>query len=124
MIFAPPGSTTHFSCTEQDGVVVVTFVRQQLTDEDNIEQLGESLYLLLERDAQSRIVLDLSHLDYVTSAVLGKFITLHRRLHRQGGALVLCAMQQNVSETLRSSHLLDYFQTADCVETAKAVLTA
>lgn len=123
MKFAAPDSTSHFNCTEDAGVIVVTFLRQQLTDEDNIERLGESLFALLEKDPRSRIVLDLSHLDFVTSAVVGKFITLHRRLHREGGALVICALQSNVRETLRASHLLEYFETADTVEAAKAALT-
>ena len=123
-MFAVPGSANHFTCAADSGAVVVTFLHQQLTDEDNIEQLGEALYALLEKDAQSRIILDLSQLDFVTSAVLGKFITLHRRLHRQGGALVLCSLQPNVRETLRASRLLDYFQTADSVDSAKTVLTA
>jgi anti-sigma B factor antagonist len=122
MIFTAAGSANHFTCVDDDGAVVVTFVRQQLTDEDNIEQLGEALFSLLEKDAQLRIILDLSQLDYVTSSVLGKFITLHRRLRRQGGALALCGLQPNVRETLRASRLLDYFQTADSVEAARALL--
>lgn len=123
MIFAASGIANHFTCVEDEGAAVVTFLRQQLTDEDNIEQLGEALFSLLEKDAQLRIILDLSQLDYVTSSVLGKFITLHRRLRRQGGMLVLCAMQPNVRETLRASRLLDYFQTADTVDAARAALT-
>jgi len=101
----------------------VTFVHSQLTDEDNIEQLGEALFALLEKGSRLRIILDLSQLDYVTSSVLGKFITLHRRLHRQGGALALCCMQPNVRETLRASRLLDYFQTAETVDAARGLLT-
>jgi anti-sigma B factor antagonist len=122
VIFAASASTHHFTCEERGGAVIVTFLRQQLTDEDNIEQLGEALFALLDKDARSRIILDLSQLDYVTSSVLGKFITLHRRLHRQGGALVLSAMQPNVREALRASRLLEYFQTADSVEAAQAAL--
>jgi anti-sigma B factor antagonist len=121
---APTGSAAHFTCVEDEGAVVVTFVRAQLTDEDNIEQMGEALFALLDKDAKRRIILDLAPLDYVTSAVLGKFITLHRRLHRQGGALVLCGLQPNVRESLRASRLLEYFVTADTREAAHAVLPA
>ena len=116
------GSATHFTCVEDTGAVIVTFLRPQLTDEDNLEQVGEALFALVEKDAQSRIILDLSQLDYITSSVLGKFITLHRRLHRQGGTLVLCGIQSNVRESLRASRLLDYFQTADTIDAAHAVL--
>lgn len=124
MTLESPGSAAHFTCVEDEGAVLVTFIRSQLTDEDNIEQMGQALFALLEKDAQTRIILDLSPLDYVTSAVLGKFITLHRRLHRQGGALVLCGLQTNVRETLRASRLLDYFQTAEDCEAARAVFIA
>ena len=124
MTLAPTGSAAHFTCVEDEVAVVVTFVRAQLTDEDNIEQMGEALFALLDKDAKRRIILDLAPLDYVTSAVLGKFITLHRRLHRQGGALVLCGLQPNVRESLRASRLLEYFVTADTREAAHAVLPA
>ncbi|MFO1095943.1 MAG: STAS domain-containing protein [Planctomycetaceae bacterium] len=117
------GSAAHFTCVEDAGAIIVTFVRQQLTDEDNLEQVGEALFALVEKDAQSRIILDLSQLDYITSSVLGKFITLHRRLHRQGGTLVLCGIQPNVRESLRASRLLDYFQTADTIDAAHAALS-
>jgi anti-sigma B factor antagonist len=121
-VIVTAASATHFTCVEDAGAVIVTFVRQQLTDEDNIEQVGDALFALVEKDAHSRIILDLSQLDYITSSVLGKFITLHRRLHRLGGAVVLCAIQPNVRESLRASRLLDYFQTADSVEDAHAAL--
>jgi len=120
---APTGSEAHFTCVEDEVAVVVTFIRPQLTDEDNIEQMGDALFALLDKDAKTRIILDLSPLDYVTSSVLGKFITLHRRLHRQGGVLVLCSLQPNVREALRASRLLEYFLTADTLDAAHAALT-
>ena len=45
------GSATHFTCVEDAGAIIVTFVRPQLTDEDNLEQVGEVLFALVEKDA-------------------------------------------------------------------------
>jgi len=116
------GIANHFTCVEDAGAVIVSFIHQQLTDEDNIEEVGDRLFALVNKDAQSRIILDMSQLDYVTSSVLGKFITLHRRLRRVGGALVLCGIHSNVRESMRASRLLEYFQTAETVTGAHALL--
>ena len=104
--------------------MIVTFHRPQLTDEDNLELMGEELFRLVEKDQQRRIVLNLGMVEFVTSSVLGKWITLHRKVARQSGALVLCSLQPNVREILEASRLLTYFHSAGTVDDALALLGA
>ena len=103
-------------CFEADGSsgsVVATFFPGRLDEEHNVEELGQSLFQLIDQYGYRQVALDLTQTSFVTSAVLGKLITLHRRLHRADGRLVLCGLQQPVETVMRRSNLLSYFQVVN-----------
>ena len=100
---------------------MVTYHRPQLTDEDNVEQMGQALFNLVEKDQHRRVLLNLAMVRYVTSSVLGKWITLNRKIVRNGGVLVLCELQPELREILDTCRLLTYFQTADTIDDGRTV---
>ena len=115
------GSTGQSFCTlVTDGdVAVATYHRPALSDEDNIEQMGQELFSLVEQQNFRRVILNLNMVEYLTSATIGKWITLHRKLARNDGSLVLCEIQPSIRDILETSRLLSYFNTADSVENAR-----
>ena len=102
-----------FEADVSSGSVVATFFPGRLDEEHNVEELGQSLFQLIDQYGYRQVALDLTQTSFVTSAVLGKLITLHRRLHRADGRLVLCGLQQPVETVMRRSNLLSYFQVVD-----------
>ena len=119
----PEELNSQFFQTEAIGhCVVVRFHAGPLNEESNIEELGRSLFQLIDHHGHHRIAIDLSQSSFITSSVLGKLISLHRRLHRAAGRLVLFGLQDPVESVMRRSNLYDYFQVADCLETAIAWL--
>jgi anti-sigma B factor antagonist len=99
-------------------VVVARFTRPNLSEEENVEQLGHELFSLVDQFDCRKVVLDLGGVQFVTSSVLGKMITLHRKLHRKEGLLVICNVGGSVAGVMRTSRLLDYFNVADDVDGA------
>ena len=124
MTLSQHGQTSCFTCTTDDESVVVTYHRNQLTDEDNIERMGEDLFALVEQEGRRAVILNLSLVRFVTSSVLGKWITLHRKLARQGGTLVLCHLQHDLHEILDESRLLTYFQWTKTIDDARRLIAA
>lgn len=114
--FAP----TYMSLDVDGDVTVAKFVVEQLNDEENIELLGHELFALVDQFGRQQVVLDLSQVKYVTSSVIGKVITLHRKMHRNDGTLVLCELRPAVAEILRTSKLIEYFTVVDSLDTALA----
>jgi len=110
----------HITIQPADDVCVVQFVLAQLRDDENIEQMGHELFALVEQYGCRKIVLSLTGVEYVTSSVLGKMITLHRKLHREHGMMVVCEIPDHVGDILRSSRLLTYFNVADSRDAAVA----
>jgi len=79
--------------------------------------------LLLERTTGARqMVLDLSAVDYVSSAGLRVLLVVAKRLRAVGGRLILCAVQSQVKEVLDISGLSSVFPV--CPSRAEALATA
>lgn len=112
----------YISLRPEGDVVVVALKHTQLTDEDNIDVMGFELSTLVDQHGCRKVILDLDGVEHVSSAVIGKFITLHRRLHRHEGRLVLCQLEDSLREVLNGCRLLDYFSTADDLDAARAML--
>lgn len=101
---------------------IVSFTLERITEDENIEQLGHELFSLVDQYGCRKIVLDLTGVQYITSSVIGKLITLHRRLHRHSGRFVMCNLRKEVGDVFRTSGLLDYFHSADDLDAALAGL--
>lgn len=119
-----PDQTNYLKLKVCGDVLVVGFTMRMLNDEENIEQLGQELFSLVEQYNWLKLVLDLSNVDYLTSSVLGKLITLHRKLHRIKGRLVLFGLSPGVDSILRTSKLLTYFSVAESCDAAIAQLAS
>lgn len=107
-----------FKVEQHDDVVVATFVNSHLTDEVNIEELGHELFALIDHFNCHKVLCDLHAVMYVTSSVIGKLITMHRKLHRQDGTFGLCDVQSTVMDILDTSRLITYFKIFDSAEEA------
>jgi anti-sigma B factor antagonist len=103
---------------ERESAVIATITRPQLSEEENIDVLGKELVDLVEQHGCRKMIVNLQHVTYITSAALGKLITLHRRLHRKEGQLIVCGATESVKDVLRASRLDEYFIVVDDAEAA------
>jgi anti-anti-sigma factor len=94
-----------------------------LSEEENIEPVGQELLTLVGKYECRRLILDLANVEYMTSSMVGRLIRVHRQLHRDGGKLVICRLNKTVDEILRTSHLLTYFHAASSLEEAATLFS-
>ncbi|MDA0283640.1 MAG: STAS domain-containing protein [Planctomycetota bacterium] len=114
----------YFKVTQHSDIVVVNFSFTHINDEENIEELGHELFLLADQFGFLKINVNMAGVEYITSSVVGKLITLHRKLHRSRGKLIISNLTIGVSDVLDASRLLSYFTHCDTEEAALAVLRA
>ncbi|WLD12938.1 STAS domain-containing protein [Planctellipticum variicoloris] len=114
---------TYFHVESQDDCVVVTFHAAKLSEDDNLELLNQEMQALIDQYQVRLLVVNLATVEYLTSAVLAKLITLHRRLHRKEGHLAICGVKDVVDDVFRASRLDEYFTMADDVPAAVARLS-
>jgi anti-anti-sigma factor len=112
----------YFDLAVDGDLALVQFHREQITEEDNLEQLAHELFALVDQFHFRKVILSLTPVRHVTSSVLGKLISLHRKLGRNDGQLILCNIHPDLKHVLNTSRLLTYFSTADDVPAGKAAL--
>lgn len=114
----------YLKLAEHGDSVVVQFGVSHINDEENIEDLGHELFLLPDQFGFQKIVLNMTGVEYITSSVVGKMITLHRKLHRNRGKMVISDLTPGVQDVLDASRLLSYFTHCETEEQALAILRA
>jgi anti-sigma B factor antagonist len=100
-----PAPPSRLQLHEIGDITVVRFADAQLLIDEQIQAAGKELFVLVEERGRSRLLLDLGNIEYLASAVLGKFITLNKKTQNAGGRLVLCNVGEGVGEAIRLSKL-------------------
>jgi len=94
-------------------------------DHANSEDFRSEVDPFIERCKKhgERIVLDLSAVDYISSAGLRCFMLAEKQAHAQGGTIVVAAMQPVVHEIFEISRFTLVFETFATVPEALARLS-
>ena len=90
-------------------VTVVNFIDRKILDEQNIQKIGEDLFSLVDELGRRKILLNFGNVDYLSSAALGKFITLNKKVQAAGGKLILCNIDANIYEVFEITKLNKLF---------------
>jgi anti-sigma B factor antagonist len=85
--------------------LVVHFHDSKISAELAISTLGAELYAVVDRPDCQKLVLDFSDVEFLSSAMLGKLISVNRKMKEKGGALRLCAVCPNIRLILRYTFL-------------------
>jgi anti-sigma B factor antagonist len=104
---------------------VVLHVKGRL-DQDTCDAFRVDLMKSVEGSAHAggTVILDLSELEYVSSAGLRCFMLASRQAKGQGGRIFVAAMQSMVAEIFAISHFNLVFQTFPSVREAVAAASA
>jgi anti-sigma B factor antagonist len=89
-------------------ITVVNFTDRKILDEQNIQLIGEQLFGLVD-EGRKKVLLNFSNVEYLSSAALGKLITLNKKLQSAGGRLVLCNIDPQIYEVFEITKLNKLF---------------
>jgi len=103
---------------EVGDITVATFVDKKILDEGNIQIIGNQLFSLVEEDGREKIVLDFANVEYLSSAALGKLITMDKKVKSAKGKLRLCSVRPDIYEVFAITKLNKLFDMRDTREQA------
>ncbi len=103
------GGTRRIDIEEVGDATIVRFVDRRILDETNIQIIGNQLFGLIDEDARKKIVLDFSNVEYLSSAALGKLITLDKKVKAAKGKLRLCGIRPDIHEVFAITRLDQVF---------------
>ena len=90
-------------------VTVVKFIDKRILDEQNIQLIGEQLFGLVDDDGKKKVLLNFSNVEYLSSAALGKLITMNKKVRGVNGQLRLCNIKPEIYEVFEITRLNKVF---------------
>ena len=88
-----------------DNVGVVNFSTSQVLDELNVQQLGKELLDLVEKQYVVKMVINFEKIKFLSSAVLGKLISLNKRIAKEKGRLAFCCINADIIQVFKITRL-------------------
>ena len=77
----------------------------------DIQIIGEqNLFGLVDEEGWRKILLNFGNVEYLSSAALGKLITLNKKLQAVGGKLILCNIDPQIFEVFEITKLDKFFK--------------
>jgi len=108
-----PVESKRLKIRERGDVTVVSFMDKKILDESNIEEIGREVLGLVASKPRIKMLLDFENVQYLSSAALGKLITLNKRVAEAAGQLVLCSIKPQIYEVFQITKLNKIFEIAD-----------
>ena len=112
------GSNRKIDIEQIGDVTVARFIDKKILDETNIQLIGNQLFGLVDEDGRKKIVLDFSNVEYLSSAALGKLITMDKKTKAAKGKLRLCSVRPEIYEVFAITKLNKLFSMFDNVDKA------
>jgi anti-sigma B factor antagonist len=104
------GPRRHLRLESVDGITVVSFVDTKIVTEENIQEVGDQLYNLVDVEGHSQLLLNFGNVQYLSSAALGKLINLKKKVGAVRGKLKLCCIHPDLLEVFRITRLDQVFE--------------
>jgi anti-sigma B factor antagonist len=99
-------------------ITVVNFIDRKILDEQNIQKIGEDLFSLVDELGRVKVLLNFSNVEYLSSAALGKFISLNKKVQSKGGKLIMCNINDDIYEVFEITKLNKLFNIQKDEQTA------
>ena len=91
--------------SEVGDVTVVHFRDQRIIEDLGIQEMGQELFHLVEGENRKKLLLNFSSVSFMSSAALGKLITLDKKVKAKGGVLKLCSIRPEIYEVFAITRL-------------------
>jgi anti-sigma B factor antagonist len=94
-------------------VTVVRFRDRKIVEDLSIQELGQEMFQLIDLESRDKLLLNFSTVDFLSSAALGKLITLDKKMKAHGGTLKLSNIRPEIFEVFCITKLNRLFDIKD-----------
>lgn len=97
-------------------VTVVYFTDSKILDEHKINQLSEELNKVADKAAGGKLLLNFADVHFMSSAVLGKLVSINRKCKENQTNLKMCQISPDiikVFEITRLNKVIDIYDTEE-----------
>jgi len=90
-------------------VTFVTFADERIVDEEQIRELKESFESVIERNQDKKLIINFVNVKFMTSALLGLLVSIHKKVCERDGQLQLRNMDANIRKIFEITRLTKIF---------------
>ena len=90
-------------------ITFVTFSDEEILDEGQIRELQEAIGPIIEKNKDNRMVLNFANVKFMTSAMLGLLVRVHKKVLERGGQIELRNLDPNISKVFEITQLTKVF---------------
>jgi anti-anti-sigma factor len=116
----------HLKTSSEQGVLVLTPSPSRLEGDEMAQNLVEETQAAVAHADAKKVVVDLEHVQYLTSANFRPLLALRKKLKEVGGRMVLCSLSEVVLDMFQTTRLIGsagaFFEVQPDVEAAVASL--
>jgi anti-sigma B factor antagonist len=88
---------------------MVRFLDRKIMDPIIIQEVGEELFAIVEKDKRNHLLLNFAGVEFLSSAALNKLIVLDKKVKTAGGKLQLCNLKPEIFEIFAVTRLTQLF---------------
>ena len=103
----------HIEVRRNGAVHVLHFREHKILNDMVIEKVGQEMFSVAADEECKNLLLNFSEVGFLSSSVLGKLITLNKRMKAKGGQLKLCELQPDIKELFTLTSLDKIFDIKD-----------
>jgi anti-anti-sigma factor len=116
----------HLQTRSEQGVLVLTPTPSRLEGDEMAQNLVEETQAATAHADAKKVVVNLEHVEYLTSANFRPLLALRKKLKEVGGRMALCGLSQVVVEMFQTTRLIGpkgaFFEVQPDVDAAVASL--
>ena len=83
----------------------VELLDERILDEQRIAELRESLESVIEKNQDGRMLINFVNVQFMTSAMLGLLVRVHKKVCELGGKLELCNVDPSIRKIFEITQL-------------------
>ena len=103
----------HIEVRRNGAVHVVHFREHKILNDMVIEKVGEEMFSVAADEECKNLLLNFSNVGFLSSSVLGKLITLNKRMKAKDGKLKFCELKPEIRELFTLTSLDRIFDIKD-----------
>ncbi|MBL7187372.1 MAG: STAS domain-containing protein [Phycisphaerae bacterium] len=90
-------------------VTFATFTEEKILEEQQIKELQDALDAVIEKNENKKLILNFVNVKFMTSAVLGLLVRVHKKVIELGGKLQLSNLDSNLRRVFEITQLTKVF---------------
>ena len=91
-------------------ITIVTFTDERIVDEEQIRELQKSFGPIIEKNQDKELILNFINVKFMTSALLGLLVRIHKKICELGGRLRLSNLDPNLRKVFEITQLTKIFK--------------